>query len=129
MTKTSELSRRDRLRSALVRRRFRAANLALDTLDRCRGRCCRAPLFMVEGGYHFWRCGLRRWHKGPCRSGYYFWGPGGSVYDPDGPWAGGVERRPVYTRRQARERRRWEALNDAKRRIEREPAWHAAEVS
>lgn len=108
--------------------RSRVANFALDTLDRLRGRCCRAPL-ATEGGYHFWRCGLRRGHKSPCRSGYYFWGPGGSVYDPSGDWAPGANRRAgVMTIRQARERRRWEALNAAKREIENVPAWRPVEV-
>lgn len=96
--------------------RFRAHNALLDLLDRLRGRCCRAPLYMVDGGYHFWRCMLRRGHKGPCRSGNYLWGPGGSVYAPIDKWLrGSRERKPVRTRRQAESRRRWQALADAKR--------------
>jgi hypothetical protein len=98
-----------------VHLRFRLHNAALDLWDRLRGRCANAPLSMAEGGYHFWRCGLCRRHVGPCRSGYYFWGPGGSIYDPEGPWVAGVHRRPVHTRRQRRFMDRWHALADAKR--------------
>ena len=101
-----------------IRLRHRAENAAKDLLDRLRGRCCRAPLYLVEGGYHFWRCGLRRWHDGPCRSVNYLWGPGGSVYAPIDNPPGGCDRRPCETRRQRRWRRRWQALSDAKRAAE-----------
>ncbi len=57
--------------SGLVGLRFRAENAAKDMLDRLRGRCCAAPRYMVDGGYHFWRCGLRRGHDGPHRSVNY----------------------------------------------------------
>jgi hypothetical protein len=100
----------------LVTLRFRAHNALLDLGDRLRGRCCRAPLFMVDGGYHFWRCMLRRGHDGPCRSGNYLWGPGGSVYAPIDKWPRGRwDRKPVQTRRQAESCRRWHDLSEAKR--------------
>jgi hypothetical protein len=57
--------------------KFRAENALRDLGDRLRGRCCRAPNYMVDGGYHFWRCGLKRGHDGPHRSVNYLWGPGG----------------------------------------------------
>lgn len=95
--------------------KHRTENAAKDLLDRLRGRCCRAPLFMVEGGYHFWRCGLKRGHGGPCRSGNYLWGPGGSIFAPtEAHWVMG-DRKPTETFSQRRWRRRWEAFADMKR--------------
>lgn len=95
--------------------KFRVANAARDLLDRLRGRCNRAPLYMVDGGYHFWRCGLKRGHGGPHRSVNYLWGPGGSVYAPVDKPPPGCDRKPTETRRQRRSRREWQALADAKR--------------
>lgn len=98
--------------------RFRAENAGKDLRDRLRGRCCRAPLYMVEGGYHFWRCGLRRRHAGPCRSGNYLWGPGGSIFAPtEGRWVDVGSRKATETYRQRRWRRRWHAMADAKRSV------------
>lgn len=95
-----------------------AGNLRRDVLARLRGRCNRAPAYMTEGGYHFWRCGLQRGHDGPCRFGNYLWGPGGSVYAPVNFREVGLriaERYPVQTFRQKRQRRRYEELSDARR--------------
>jgi hypothetical protein len=108
--------KRQTLRGRWFGLRFRVANAARDLVDRLRGRCCAAPRYMVDGGYHFWRCGLRRRHAGPHRSGHYLWGPGGSVYDPS-KWADLGKRHPAETRRQRRSRRDWHALADAKREI------------
>lgn len=102
-----------------------------DLLARLRGRCNRAPLFMVDGGYHFWRCGLRRRHDGPCRTGNYWWGPGGSIYDPDTPHAPSVLKRAAgrETRRQRESRRRWRDLDDLKRAHEDRQAERAVEAA
>lgn len=97
--------------------KFRATNALRDLADRLAGRCCAAPRYMADGGYHFWRCGLRRGHPGPHRSRNYLWGPGGSAYDPAGGITRGVDRKPVETRRQRRERLRWQQMDDAKRRL------------
>jgi hypothetical protein len=100
----------------MVRFRFRSQNAVRDLFDRViRLRCCRAPLARAEGGYHFWRCGLRLRHRGPCQSGHYFWGPGGSVHDPRSRFVGGCDRKPVETRRQRRWRERYMALIDMQR--------------
>lgn len=98
-----------------VRFRFRAENALRDLGDRLRGLCCAAPNYMVDGGYHFWRCGLRRGHDGPHRSVNYLWGPGGSVYAPIDDPPPGCDRNPVETRRQRKSRKAWHALSDAKR--------------
>lgn len=95
-----------------------AVNLRRDALARLRGRCNRAPAYMTEGGYHFWRCGLPRGHDGPCRFGNYLWGSGGSVYAPVNFREVGLriaERYPVQTFRQKRQRRRYEELSDVRR--------------
>lgn len=99
----------------LVVFKHRAENVAKDLFDRLRGRCCRAPLYMVEGGYHFWRCGLRRRHSGPCRSGNYLWGPGGSIFAPTEPWVDVGKRKSIETLRQRHWRRRCHAFAEMKR--------------
>lgn len=93
-------------------------NLLRDVRARLSGRCNRAPAYMTEGGYYFWRCGLARGHDGPCRTGNYLWGPGGSVYAPVNFREAGVrvdDRNPVLTFRQKRHRRRWDELSDCRR--------------
>jgi hypothetical protein len=115
------------MKSLYWRVRFRLTNVILDTFDRLRGRCANAPAFPLDGGYHFWRCGLRRGHDGACRSGCYFWGPGGSIYDPSGPFAGGCDRKPALTRRQRKLRDQFHAFADTKRRLEQAAASSGAD--
>ena len=100
-----------------------AINLGRDARARLRGRCNRAPAYMTEGGYHFWRCGLPGGHDGPCRPGNYLWGPGGSVHSPVNFREVGLrvaDRYPVQTFRQKRYRRRFNELSDVRR------AWESA---
>lgn len=97
-----------------VAARYRIENALHDLLDRLRGRCCAAPRYMIDGGYHFWRCGLRRGHDGPHRSLNYLWGPGGSLYSPIPNPPPGCDRNPVETRRQRRSRLEWLAMAEAR---------------
>jgi len=88
--------------------RARLRNRLHDLWDRwVRGYCCAAPRGNHEdGGYHFWRCNLRRGHDGAHRSLNYLWGlpDGGSVYSPVESPSPRLDRRPVMTHRQRRER-------------------------
>lgn len=108
------------LRSRAVRTRFRVGNAWRDLIDRwLRGKCCAAPRYQKDGGYHFWRCGLKRGHKGQHRSLNYLWGHGeGSVYDPDHGISERLDRHPIRTRKQRREFEAWYRAREAKRRPE-----------
>lgn len=107
------------MRGKLVTIRFRFENAVRDLLDRWgRGRCCAKPRY-PDDPFHFWRCGLPAGHDGPHRSVNYLWGDGvdgRSQYDPDNGISDGVERKPVRTRRQAREFEDWHRQREAERR-------------
>src|SRR4051812_15791298 len=94
------------------RAKHRSLNALRDFWDRwARGLCCAAPRFIVDGGYYFWRCSLRRGHKGPHRSVNYLWGDaiGGSAYSPVDAPTPMLDRYPSRTRRQRREWDAWHA--------------------
>jgi len=71
---------------------------------------------MVDGGYHFWRCGLKRGHAGQHRSLNYTWGLGeGSIYDPEHGIRDRLDRKPIRTRRQRREFEAWHRKREVAR--------------
>ena len=100
---------------------MRLKNRLRDLRDRwLHWQCCAAPRGNSDagdGGYFFWRCSLRRGHKGPHRSVNYLWGhDGGASYSPLASPPRRLERYAVMTRRQARERDAWHEARDAERR-------------
>ena len=99
------------------RAKQRTVNALRDLFDRwVRGRCCAAPDYMA-GGYTFWRCGRPRGHKGPHRTVNYLWGDdlGGTAYSPTADPIRGLDRYPIDTRRQRRQRRAFHDAADARR--------------
>jgi hypothetical protein len=82
---------------------WRWSNALRDLWARLRGRCCAAPM-PGDGGYVYWRCGLRRGHAGRHESGRgESWGEG--AWRPgDGGTAVLLKRHPTENGRQRRAR-------------------------
>lgn len=109
--------------SSVTRVRYRTENAALDWWDRLHGLCVAAPLGLpTSPGFHFWRCGLRRWHSGEHRTVNYLWsetspGQGTSTYNPVDSPPPRLDRRPgVRTGRQRRWSRAWREEQEHQRR-------------
>lgn len=91
--------------------RFRVGNALRDWRDRwLRGYCCAMSHDEEDaaGAYYFWRCGLKRGHKGPHRSVNYLWGHEGVSYSPLSPAPPMLDRHPTMTRSQRKARKQWE---------------------
>ncbi|WP_128977266.1 hypothetical protein [Streptomyces roseicoloratus] len=114
-----------RLRALVWRATRRTTNRLYDALAVLGGYCNDHPVKSGipdgTGGYHHWRCAFKRGHTGHHRYRNYTWDANGTTdylpIDPfpSQPW----ERSSISTRRQARERRRWDADQSARFRAER----------
>lgn len=103
------------LKTQLYLAKTRTANRWHDLLATLHGYCNHRPIKSGTpgdgGGYHHWRCALRRSHDGDHRFVNYTWDADGRTdfapldHPPSQPW----DRYATLTRRQQRERKRWDA--------------------
>jgi hypothetical protein len=82
---------------------WRWSNALRDLWAKLRGRCCAAPM-PGDGGYVYWRCGLRRGHAGRHRRGRYSWGELGIMTAGQCDEAEILRRHPTESCRQRRAR-------------------------
>jgi len=114
----SDSSRLGRFVSWTWRVRHRTSNALRDWRDRwLRGYCCAMSHDGEDeaGVYYFWRCGLKRGHKGPHRSCNYLWGHEGTMYSPLSPAPPMLNRHATMTRRQRQARERWHEAHEIAR--------------
>jgi len=108
--------------------RLRITNAIRDARDKARGVCCAAPSgALSDGGYHFWRCALKRGHDGPHRTGVYIWSEGERPEHDPSSEVHGTDRFPVFTRRQARVRQRSQEMHRLRLLLHERAAVRAAE--